>query len=716
MPRVPAYNQPQVQQSALAVPQQSANAPSDAFGAAVATGLGNLAQEMQRAQDEADALRVKEATNKAHEQVIDLTFNRDTGFVNQKGLAALERQSKQSLPDEVTASFSKAAAEIESSLGNDRQKQLFRQQVGSMSLQLRESSSRHVNDEYKTYHLSVNEGTIKNRTNQIGLFYNDPGKIDAAVADINQAAYDIGRMQGKSAEEITANQRLLTSNAHSVAIGSALEHNNIAYAEDYLKKYAKQMDADDLLKVRGKITKEMDAKVAIAAANTVLREAAPALQPNDITRVWTLLKGQESGNRHFDKSGQVVTSVKGATGIAQVMPATGPEAAKIAGLPWDQKRFRDDPAYNEALGRAYFTHQLQMFDGNVNYALAAYNAGPTATQKAIYKAEKNGTPDKWLSFLPAETQDYVAKISGKYSSGAGTPTRPTLQELDRALVNRIGIESPERLKLARAELKLQYEEGEKARKQREDDVVGEAFKQLDANGGRFDALSVSLRSQVPGDKLGALRDYAAKVSKGESVATDWNVYYQFRTDPQMLKNANLLAFKGVLRDEEFKSLVKEQDDLRSGKAENLTQTRSATQILNNYLLQAGVDPTPKPSTSPKSDAAKVGRALQQQAAEIHAAEIQKGGKLSQDEIEKVTAKMFARMTVKGAWFGTNEKSRFDLRPDDELVVPDTDRRQIIQALNATRQKVTEDNILNYYRLKNNLPAPLKTSSGGTEGW
>ena len=40
----------------------------------------------------------------------------------------------------------------------------------------------------------------------------------------------------------------------------------------------------------------------------------------------------ETGGKQFDSHGQVMRSSKGAVGIAQVMPATGPEAAKDAGL------------------------------------------------------------------------------------------------------------------------------------------------------------------------------------------------------------------------------------------------------------------------------------------------------------------------------------------------------------------------------------------------
>jgi hypothetical protein len=47
--------------------------------------------------------------------------------------------------------------------------------------------------------------------------------------------------------------------------------------------------------------------------------------------------GAESGHRQFDEEGRTLRSPKGAAGIAQVMPGTAPEAAKLAGLPFDEQ-------------------------------------------------------------------------------------------------------------------------------------------------------------------------------------------------------------------------------------------------------------------------------------------------------------------------------------------------------------------------------------------
>lgn len=124
---------------------------------------------------------------------------------------------------------------------------------------------------------------------------------------------------------------------------------------------------------------------------------------------WSRMLTQESGNRQFRADGSPVTSPKGAIGIAQVMPGTGPEAAKLAGLPWDPVRFRNDPQYNEALGRAYYDAQNRTFRDPIA-AAAAYNAGPGRVNQAIARQEQTGQP--YTDFLPKETQGYIAAVGG----------------------------------------------------------------------------------------------------------------------------------------------------------------------------------------------------------------------------------------------------------------------------------------------------------------
>lgn len=126
--------------------------------------------------------------------------------------------------------------------------------------------------------------------------------------------------------------------------------------------------------------------------------------------------GAESAGRQFDRYGRTLTSPKGALGIAQIMPTTAPEAARLAGMEYSAERLRSDPDYNKALGLAYYNEQLRKF-GTPELAAAAYNAGPGAVQSALRRSQATGRDV--MSFLPAETQAYVPKVMGRGVAAPG---------------------------------------------------------------------------------------------------------------------------------------------------------------------------------------------------------------------------------------------------------------------------------------------------------
>lgn len=136
--------------------------------------------------------------------------------------------------------------------------------------------------------------------------------------------------------------------------------------------------------------------------------------------------GAESAHRQFDRQGRPLTSSAGAIGIAQVMPGTAPEAAKLAGMEFDPVRYRQDPEYNKALGRAYYEEQLRQF-GKPELAAAAYNAGPGAVRKALARAGEGGD---YMSYLPAETRAYVPKVMGLAGARGAAGEGATLSARD----------------------------------------------------------------------------------------------------------------------------------------------------------------------------------------------------------------------------------------------------------------------------------------------
>jgi soluble lytic murein transglycosylase-like protein len=184
---------------------------------------------------------------------------------------------------------------------------------------------------------------------------------------------------------------------------------------------------DQIAQLTHNIRAALDARRAAEAdggqAGTALaRTGAEASTAPDFETSWRAIIGNEAGT---GPNGAFRTSPKGAIGPAQVMPGTAREAARLAGLPWDDHRYRTDHAYNVALGRAYYEDLLRQFDGDPVKAAAAYNAGPgsarrgTGLRGAMARAERAGEPGNWEAYLPAETQRYVRDFRRR--TGADRP-------------------------------------------------------------------------------------------------------------------------------------------------------------------------------------------------------------------------------------------------------------------------------------------------------
>lgn len=90
------------------------------------------------------------------------------------------------------------------------------------------------------------------------------------------------------------------------------------------------------------------------------------------------------------------TSVKGAFGLMQIMPTTALTLSKLPVRKWSTSE-------QILHGAQYLKRLIDMFDGNLTLALAAYNAGPQAVKNHHF------------SIPPfAETLQYVNKVLGVY--------------------------------------------------------------------------------------------------------------------------------------------------------------------------------------------------------------------------------------------------------------------------------------------------------------
>ena len=534
MPRVPTYDNFQQMPAQFrpvemqaAMPRVDPGAQAASFGQATERA-GAVAMDMELdALKQANQLRVDDALNKALEAEMRLAYDKDAGYTSQRGLSALERESGKPLADEYDEEFGKAVESIGAGLGNDYQRQVFGQAIAKRRAAFRAGAMKHEADEFRTYTLSVREGTVATRMQQIGLNYNNPEVIDEAITSIRAATYDAAKLQGKSAEWADAQARKMASNAHKTAIAAALEKNDVAYADRYLKRYGKDMEADDLLQTTGLITKEMDLRVGTSAATEAMGRWAPKIVPGDMDRLTNIVMGIESAGRRYDASGKLIegpaTKYGTAKGEMQVLDGTNRDPG------YGVKPAADDsPEERARVGRDYLAAMVREYDGDVSKALAAYNWGPGNLDRAVKEHGPN-----WLQAAPEETRSYVERGVREFGAGAGRGKRPSLAEIKADLRgDPLLAGNPARLKAAEEAAEKQYRDIEAAEKQATDEALDTAYRGLYANGGNMGALPVSVRAMIPGDKLSAVMGFADTVRKSGGAVHNPEAWAQVLSMPR----------------------------------------------------------------------------------------------------------------------------------------------------------------------------------------
>jgi soluble lytic murein transglycosylase-like protein len=120
----------------------------------------------------------------------------------------------------------------------------------------------------------------------------------------------------------------------------------------------------------------------------------------------------------------VAVSPKGAVGLMQIMPATAERYGVRADRSAPVARKLTDPRTNVRTGARYLRDLIRMYPGQLELALAAYNAGEGAVQRA-----GNRIPNY------RETQNYVKTVMQLYAmlkppamaAGGRTPQRVQME-------------------------------------------------------------------------------------------------------------------------------------------------------------------------------------------------------------------------------------------------------------------------------------------------
>ncbi|EBG0002788.1 transglycosylase SLT domain-containing protein [Salmonella enterica subsp. enterica serovar Newport] len=382
MPTVPTVTGRQVESRGVQSPGfQSFDQPN--IGDAIVDAGSKAINVFGEAKQRANVALTQEATLQLNAVGNDLLNNPDSGFMNLQGKNAIGKGQ------EYVQQFDSQAQSIAASLPDEQARNAFLQQAQQQRIQFQTTAVRHEVGQVRQYEAGMQEGTLRSLAQQAI----SPGLFVPALMNARNSIIAYGKAHGQSDEEIESNFVQWREQAA-----------NRASEAWYTPTYQQIMGPE------GKI------EVTDTPSESQLFSAM----------IW-----QESGGNQYGKDGLPLVSPKGAVGVAQVMEDTGPEAARLAGVPWDRDKWLNDTRYNAKLGQAYFGAQMKKYDNNPVLAVAAYNAGPGAVDGWI---KQFGDPrtgavsnEQFAAAIPYdETRNYVAKVTGSAPAIPGTATMENL--------------------------------------------------------------------------------------------------------------------------------------------------------------------------------------------------------------------------------------------------------------------------------------------------
>jgi soluble lytic murein transglycosylase len=680
MARIPLYQGAQVAPDAGRTPtaRQQIATPDAAFGSIQAAqaqqfarGVGSGLNAFMQAKQEADQTRVDDALNQLREAELDLTFNPETGYTNLKGVQALERPDKKPLSSEYFDKLNSRRAEILQSLGNDDQRQLFDARSNDRLTAFKGNLMNYEGDQFRSYQLSVTEGTIGTATNQVAQFYNDPDKVNDGVLSIQSSVAKQGRLQGWSAEQITNISQKQVSAAHMGAIAQAMGQGpaGVMQAEQYLRAYKDQMTPQDLLKARGVVDEKAAEVIGGAKAMGVIGQISATAQPQDMDRVINITMQTESGGRRYGKDGQLLTSPKGAKGEMQVMDGTNLDPG------YGVKPARDNsPEERARVGRDYLMALVKNYNGDLASAWAAYNAGPGNVDKAKAKAAKEGRASEWMTYLPKpqETIPYVQKNLAAYRNGLGKPPTMTYEDGRNRLLADPDLQTrPLALQKALANYDTQYAKYQQGVKRSQEEAFNQALS-MRQSGMAMGQLPAEVLNKVKPED----RDRLAKYDG----ATDLTVYQTLAANPDMVRRMSDEQFANLaadLSDADFKKFADLRGKSGSGKAgekgaPSTLDISGISQVLKPRLQSIGLD------MKKASDQVRGGAITQHLHDRILERQAQEGRQLTDAEVVKFIDTEFLRtraFKVPG-WFthtGVRKEQLFGMKIGD---IPSASKERI----------------------------------------
>jgi hypothetical protein len=361
--------------------------------------------------------------------------------------------------------------------------------------------------------------------------------------------------------------------------------------------------------------------------------------------------------------------------------------------------------------------------------------GPEAIERSVL-ALQTETHGGVIERLLANEQDKAAKVYFEEAKGAGQISGEAVANIEKALeegalrgesqrqsdkIIASGGTLSEQRAAARAiedpklrdqvMQRIEHEATVKERETREmeDARFNSAYNTMEKAGGNIRAIPPAQRAAMsPGEKS-AIRSESERITRGVPVKTDLPTYYGLMEragdDPANFVTENLLRYRHLLDDTEFKQLTNIQASIKAGNREaaskqGLGDFLTNKEIVDNTLLQYGITPSGKDQTKEEQAATiQFQRTLQTLVSEEAARTNKKpDDKWIQQAADRILSQTITTQTP--TMFGFSAY-KYKTKPIVSLTiadVPSDQRKQIEAALKAKNMAVSDATILDLYVL------------------
>lgn len=626
-------------------------------GQAITRAGGVAANLYEDALKEQNEVRVTEALTKLTERRNEMTYG-EAGWASQRGKNALERPDGKTLDEEYGSEFDSTISNLETGLGNDAQRRMFRENAQRMSLELRGRMQAHATQQGTEYKLEVDAGVVDTGSRQVALA-TTPEEIAEGMALIERGANGIfstkGTPEGDARDQI---MRGLKTPGLIAQLAKMSDAGDVDGAEAFLNEYGSSLTAEAYTRVSGALVEQRaivdgenwgEQVWGTGAAQNALAEPQNVIPPVVGNFTPSSKFGPRGGRNHdgIDYPMPLNTPVRaGADGTVRVK-----RDPKGYGLYVDVVLDDGTILRNAHLNAAEVEDGARVSQGQV--IARSGNSGRSTGPHLHYEVRPGGGSP----VNPAEWHEGRPKTQGK---GVVRSLSDMLQEIDED-----DTRTAKKKQYAKQLVKERWSARDADERRNQEQAVNTAYAEIDRNGSLSNATRAALIGTGQASSLSALRSFekATQDRRSGKVVSDVDGLEGYGktliaiADGEVPSFDELLRVKPYVSDSQFKQLADAY-----AKSPRSAQGKASGIISEMKPILAGnpafVD------DDGKFDKAKYHRFTGSVVSTIEGRELNTGKPVTKEERREIVLGLLAVDTVNG------EKSRnFEIRQLYDAIPP-----------------------------------------------